>query len=193
VWGKEYMTDLNLTAQGSTVRPRDRRRHFVSYLVAAGFVVAATIARSLFDPWLGDSLPYITYFAAIVAAAWFGRLGPSLFAVVLSCATAEWFFIPARYSFKPSYETVGDWLGLVVFLFVGTLIAALSETLHRAQSLALSRREWLRVALKSIGDAVIATDAEGLVRLMNPIAEELTGCGGIRVARRRGGSGAGYF
>ena len=35
--------------------------------------------------------------------------------------------------------------------------------------------EWLHVALKSIGDAVIATDAQGLVLLMNPVAEELTG------------------
>ena len=31
------------------------------------------------------------------------------------------------------------------------------------------------VTLKSIGDAVIATDAQGLVELLNPIAEELTG------------------
>jgi PAS domain-containing protein len=31
------------------------------------------------------------------------------------------------------------------------------------------------VGLNSIGDAVIATDAQGLVVLMNPVAEELTG------------------
>ena len=60
--------------------------------------------RSLLDPWLGNTLPYITYFAAIVAAAWFGRLGPSLFAVVLSCIAADWFFIPPRYSLKLSYD-----------------------------------------------------------------------------------------
>jgi PAS domain S-box-containing protein len=175
VRGEEYMTDLNLTAPASVARPRGRSRYLVSYLVAGGFVAVATLARSLLDPWLGDSLPYITYFAAIVAAAWFGRLGPSLFAVVLSCLAAEWFFIPPRNAFKPSYETVGDWLGLVVFLFVGILLAALSELLHRARSLAVARREWLHVALTSIGDAVIATDGEGRVRLMNPVAEGLTG------------------
>ena len=37
------------------------------------------------------------------------------------------------------------------------------------------QREWLRVTLSSIGDAVIATDAEGRVSFMNPAAESLTG------------------
>ena len=36
-------------------------------------------------------------------------------------------------------------------------------------------REWLQVTLASIGDAVIATDAEGRVAFLNPAAEGLTG------------------
>ena len=135
-----------------------RWKYLFSYLVAAGFVAAATLARTLIDPWLGDTLPFITYFAAIVAAAWFGRLGPSLFAVGLSSIAADWFFIPPRYSLKVSYADASNWVGLVAFLVVGAIVAALSESLHRARQLAFSRREWLHVALKSIGDAVIATD-----------------------------------
>jgi PAS domain S-box-containing protein len=34
---------------------------------------------------------------------------------------------------------------------------------------------WLSATLKSIGDAVIATDEKGMVKLMNPFAEALTG------------------
>jgi PAS domain S-box-containing protein len=37
------------------------------------------------------------------------------------------------------------------------------------------REEWFRVALTSIGDAVIATDKEGSVAFLNPVAEHLTG------------------
>ena len=37
------------------------------------------------------------------------------------------------------------------------------------------QREWLRVTLTSIGDAVIATDASGKVTFLNPIAAQMTG------------------
>jgi two-component system CheB/CheR fusion protein len=37
------------------------------------------------------------------------------------------------------------------------------------------QREWLRVTLSSIGDAVITTDTEGAVTYLNPVAESLTG------------------
>ncbi len=36
-------------------------------------------------------------------------------------------------------------------------------------------REWLRVTLSSIGDAVIATDASGKITFLNPVAAALTG------------------
>ena len=44
----------------------------------------------------------------------------------------------------------------------------------RARSCA-AEREWLRVTLASIGDAVITTDAEGRVTFLNAVAEALTG------------------
>jgi PAS domain S-box-containing protein len=37
------------------------------------------------------------------------------------------------------------------------------------------REEWFRVTLTSLGDAVIATDEQGHVTFLNPVAEELTG------------------
>jgi PAS domain S-box-containing protein len=39
----------------------------------------------------------------------------------------------------------------------------------------LAQNEWFRTTLSSIGDAVIATDAEGRVVFLNPVAERLSG------------------
>ena len=46
---------------------------------------------------------------------------------------------------------------------------------HQADRQLRQEREWLRVTLTSIGDAVIATDAEGRITFLNPVAEALTG------------------
>jgi len=46
---------------------------------------------------------------------------------------------------------------------------------HQADRQVREQREWLRVTLTSIGDAVIATDAEGRITFINPVAESLTG------------------
>ena len=46
---------------------------------------------------------------------------------------------------------------------------------HRMERKLKENREWFATTLNSIGDAVIATDPEGRVRFMNPVAEDLTG------------------
>lgn len=46
---------------------------------------------------------------------------------------------------------------------------------RRAEDAVAEQREWFEKTLESIGDAVIATDVQGRVIFMNPIAEHLTG------------------
>ncbi len=46
---------------------------------------------------------------------------------------------------------------------------------HQADRQLRQQREWLHVTLRSIGDAVIATDASGRVTFLNPVAESLVG------------------
>ncbi len=50
----------------------------------------------------------------------------------------------------------------------------LTERKHNEAAIG-EQREWLQITLSSIGDAVIATDASGRVRFLNPVAEALTG------------------
>jgi PAS domain S-box-containing protein len=45
---------------------------------------------------------------------------------------------------------------------------------HQMEQQLREREQWLATTLKSIGDAVITTDSQGLVTFMNPVAEALT-------------------
>jgi diguanylate cyclase (GGDEF)-like protein/PAS domain S-box-containing protein len=64
---------------------------------------------------------------------------------------------------------------------VNALCGAMLENRRHNQALELTRlalfdaKERAEITLHSIGDAVITTDAEGVVEYMNPVAEELTG------------------
>lgn len=46
---------------------------------------------------------------------------------------------------------------------------------HQIEQKLREQREWLRVTLGSIGDAVIATDTDGRITFLNPVATTLTG------------------
>ena len=72
---------------------------------------------------------------------------------------------------KPDFPTEHDRL----LLGVGVNQMAMVLQRRQAEEGVRDQREWLRVTLESIGDAVIATDIEGRVTFMNAVAEELTG------------------
>jgi PAS domain S-box-containing protein len=107
-------------------------------------------------------------------------LWPGLLSTALGGLIAWYVFIPPKYSFTITDPTAPA--QLIIFSLAGVLISLLAESLHLArrkteQSEAKEReqRERYRVTLGSIGDAVIATDAEGRVTFINQVAESLTG------------------
>jgi PAS domain S-box-containing protein len=63
---------------------------------------------------------------------------------------------------------------LVLMPLLGLLLWATSR-LGREWIQTQEREEWLSTVLRSIGDAVIATDSKGCVTFMNPVAQSLTG------------------
>ena len=122
----------------------------------------------------------MVFFVAVIVASWYGGVGPSLVAMVLSVVVSAWLFSPPPGT--PPDPAVRSLAGLAVFFFMGIMTAVLSQSTraaqHRAEALAaeaIRQREQLSATLSCIGDAVIVTDHLGQLTLMNPVAETLTG------------------
>lgn len=82
-------------------------------------------------------------------------------------------------------------IAIVLIIITRARTLAISETYHRhieaereQTDAARTNREWLLTTLRSIGEAVIATDPQGRIEFLNPAAEEVTGWN-HKDARRR--------
>jgi PAS domain S-box-containing protein len=75
---------------------------------------------------------------------------------------------PVADSAAPIRRGDGSVIGVVL------VFRDVTDERHAEDALA-EQREWFETTLESIGDAVIATDVQGHVVFMNPIAEHLTG------------------
>lgn len=69
----------------------------------------------------------------------------------------------------------GNLLSASILVVVFALLSRALSQRKRAQEELEKNEKWLSTTLSSIGDAVIATDMNGAVSFMNPVAESLTG------------------
>jgi PAS domain S-box-containing protein len=134
----------------------------VSFLA---IVFAALAAKRFFDLTLD---PTSLIIVVLIAASWYGGRGPGL-------------LVALEYEIAIQYFAASQPLSLRFFILIlNRLLITVSLVLfvssrRRIQSQLQEQREWLRVSLSSIGDAVIATDLKGAVNFINPTAETLTG------------------
>ena len=153
---------------------------FIAFGAAVVAIFAAWGIRVLLEPLLGERVPFITFFPAAFALAWWGGWRPTLIAAVISVPVLAFFILEPKYSFAiavPEYRA-----GLAIWFAVALATGWFGEQLHEARwkaqqssAQATAERERLRVTLASIGDAVIVTDEKGLVSSLNSVAESLTG------------------
>jgi len=76
------------------------------------------------------------------------------------------------------YRSVRLWLQILALLTLGLAVAIALSVLHqnrRADAALREEKERAQVTLTSLGEAVVRTDANGLVEFLNPVAERLTG------------------
>jgi PAS domain S-box-containing protein len=143
-----------------------------AYLIAALLVGAAIGFRLALSAWLGDSVPYMQFFPAILVAAWYGGFGPGAVATALSAAAAMALFLA-----PPGFAVggTGDVVSLVLFIAIGLGIAGLSHELRGNAALAAGRAERLDAIIDTTVDGIIVIDERGSIEAFNRGAERLFG------------------
>ena len=125
---------------------------------------------------MGDRYPYPPLFLAVLATAAYGGLGPALLSVALGAASAAYFLIPPRGSFK--VDGLDGHVGMALYAVTGLGIAVLGETMRRARQRAEdgARKAQGQAALGDhIHEAVLAWEWNGPITFWNRGAEQLYG------------------
>jgi PAS domain S-box-containing protein len=157
------------------------RSSLLRYGAAILAVVVISLIRAALTPLIGSTnFPFTLYFCAVMFAAWFGGFRPALLSMVLSLVAGAWFFAAPTHTLLVRGHDDQIAMLLVVLVGFGTGLLSRSqrsavERAGRAESAEREERRRFETTLASIGDAVIATDVDGRVTLMNSVAEKLTG------------------
>jgi len=166
------------------------------YAIALFSVAAAVLLRWVLIPVLHDNFPFITLYGAVAIAVWYGRWRPAALASLVGYVAARYlFFAPAD---SAAFTVVSEIVALTAYSLSCGMIVYFGERMHRANDQLLQvfesantledtlakEKELLATTLASIGDAVIVTDAHGLVTSANAEAERLLGWKNSEIVHR---------
>ncbi|MEA2692481.1 MAG: hypothetical protein QOJ16_1868 [Acidobacteriota bacterium] len=113
-----------------TAPAADHRPAALRYGFAAVMAALAVAVRLPFHELLQNAVPFLFFFPAIMASAWFGGLGPGLLTTAISAVLADFLYLRPAYAWS---FTLLDFIQIALFLAVGSVISGLSEALHAAR------------------------------------------------------------
>src|SRR5436190_13939319 len=102
------------------------------YAAALALAAAAWLLRAALTPLVGPTaVPFITFFPAIAAVAWYGGLGPACLAIAIALFAADWSFMPPLHVL--SAPSVYDVAAFTAFVVASGCIVAPIEALRRSR------------------------------------------------------------
>ena len=106
------------------------RSAFLRYSVAVLAMIVAIAARFALAPVIGTQFPFLTFFVALVFAAWFGGLGPSLLALGMSLVSIPLLFNPLG---SLAIRGLEAQVAFGIFVPLGLTIALMGGSMRAAQ------------------------------------------------------------
>lgn len=137
------------------------------YAGAVAIVVFALMADFLLDPLIEVETPFLLFCSAVFLSAWFGGLMPGLVATALAALVANYFFISPHHSFEP--------IGLMMFVFEGTLISWLAAKANRALKQRKQAQEQYRQIVETGEDGIWLVDQHWRITFANAAITQMLG------------------
>ena len=136
-----------------------------SSVVALALTSVALLLSLVIRPYIEQDIFLLFFVAVWLSALYYGRAG-GLTATGASALAILYFFLrPDPEATSPSWGVLSR---LIIFVLMASLLTWLTASWRDSRRL-------LSSTLSSIGDAVLATDHEGRITFLNPVAETLTG------------------
>lgn len=151
-----------LIFQSTTVR---------QFVISILSILSAYLFCLIFYPLISPNFTMI-FLVPVIISGIYGGLRVGLFSAFLSTFVIAYFLFPPFYSLTLTPVVI---FKMFVFVIITLLVNLLYEREKQAQRTVEMQREQLQVTLGSIGDGVIATDTDGNVTFINPVAQQLTG------------------
>ncbi|MEQ1774173.1 MAG: DUF4118 domain-containing protein [Burkholderiales bacterium] len=122
------------------VTPHVNARWQMRYGVACGVVLAAFLLRLTLFGHLDTRLPFGFFLVGVMIVAWYGGLGPGLFATAMGLLLGGYFFLPRTGATGAMGEA--ERTAILIYIINATLVSFLMDNLHaRIKKLELDRRQ----------------------------------------------------
>ena len=152
----------------------DRSLQVARYGLAVVAVGLAAAVKWLVDPALEAESPFLLFVVAIVVGAWFGGLGPGLFATGLSLVVCDYLFLTPLYSF--GVDGPGHLFDLLLFGGVGAGVSAIVASMHAARLRSAASERRFRLLVQGAKDyAILMLSPDGRVTSWNEGATRILG------------------
>ncbi|MDD5296790.1 MAG: diguanylate cyclase [Rhodocyclaceae bacterium] len=141
-------------------------------VVVTGALVAAAGGLRLWPfQELGTSIPFLTFYPAVIAAALYGGLLGGVLATVLT-STLIYAWQPTGLSFL---QSPAEYLGLAFFIINGIVVASMTEAMHRARERLAERESTFRTLAGNVPDNISRHDLACRALYLNPTLEQTLG------------------
>jgi PAS domain S-box-containing protein len=149
------------------------RARWSAFAIAVAAVAVALALRALLTPWLGERVPYITIFGAVIVVAWYGDAGPAFVAAAAGWLGAEMLFIPPIGGIR--YGGLPQIIEVTAYFTSSALIAALGGAMQTARTRLQASEQRFRSFMENSPAFVFLKDEAGRYVFANEAGRALLG------------------